>query len=283
MDYIGSCFSLINFGSYDDDDDDYDYYASSNMLLDALRWNMLNIIRVELFLNCYNLWQIFVNSPKGELSKPRGQFAIVSLIITLMAQFTVQFNFGWLLTIYAIYLTIGLGHWLYKRVYFYHRRFDLLGITQTLRTYDNPTGYTNNQPAGLPNHNTNTLKPNKHNNHHHNPDTGSLSSASSSSSSGAPSTTTPMNNTNESHNTNSLQRQRVNAYRNFQSVLTEPRYNHREYALSLAHLSDVSKLVADKDVFDEMHFQILATRRDVVNIILRTLLFSASTLLAYLR
>lgn len=232
--------------------------------MDALRWNMLNIIRVELFINCYTIWRIFV---KGEISSSRGQYAIVSLIITLAAQFTVQFNFAWLLTVYATYLAVGLGYWLHRRVYFYHRRFDLLGITQTLRQYDCNVGagVGGGSIGGGSNHNNghaNTLKPNKH--------TGSDSSSSNS----ATSTSNP--------EYNSLQRQRVSAYRNFQSVLTEPRYNHKEFALSLAHLSDVSKLVADKDVFDEMHFQILATRRDVVNIILRATLLTASLALSYL-
>lgn len=245
---------------------------------------MLNIIRVELFFNCYNLWQIFVSSPKGELSSPRGQYAIISLLISLLAQFSVQFNFGWLLTIYAVYLSIGMGYWLHRRVYFYHRRFDLLGITQTLRQFDTNPIYNH---GGLQNnHTTNTLKPNKHQNNHHNQagaNQGESGSSSSSTSTSASSTTMAGTAMNNPEHTNSLQRQRVNAYRNFQSVLTEPRYNHREYALSLAHLADVSKLVADKDVFDEMHFQILATRRDVLNIILRAILISFSTLLAYLR
>lgn len=87
------------------------------------------------------------------------------------------------------------------------------------------------------------------------------------------------NNNNE--NTNSLQRQRLTAYRDFQSVLNEPRRNPKEFALSLAHLSQVSKLAASDDVFDEMHFQILATRRDVVNMCLRFVLIVAVTVLAY--
>lgn len=281
MDYIVGSYEYFRGQEEEQNEED-----NNNMIVDALRWNMLNIIRVELVFNCYTLWRIFAGSPKGEgLSSARGHYAIVSLLITLMAQFSFQFNFGWLLTVYAIYLAIGMCSWLHKRVYFYHRRQDLLGITQTLRQIDVPTTvpYTNGLHGG--NHHTNTLKPGKHN-QHANSESGSSSSTTSSTSSTTTTSSSTMisaMNNPDHHQTNSLQRQRVSAYRNFQSVLTEPRYNHREYAMSLAHLSDVSKLVAGKDVFDEMHFQILATRRDVVNMILRAILFSASTLLAYLR
>ena len=80
-----------------------------------------------------------------------------------------------------------------------------------------------------------------------------------------------------------MQRQRQISYRDFQSVLNEPRRTPREFAVSLAHLAHVAKLVADDDVFDEMHFQILATRRDVVNMMLRVIVFLAANLFAYVR
>lgn len=221
------------------------------MLVDALRWNMLNVIRVELFFNCYRIWNIFVS---GSLQSPRGQYAIVSLLITLLAQLAAQFNLSWLLTVYACYLTVGMLVWARRRVYFYHRRLDSFGVNQTINHFDAAKQISSsNGGAG----DSATLgKPDKH---------------------------AGKNGTHNSENTNSLHRQRVSAYRDFKSLLTEPRHNHKEYAISLAHLSNVSKLVADKDVFDEMHFQVLATRRDVVNIILRAVLLSGATLLAYFR
>lgn len=233
-----------------------------NMLLDALRWNMLNVIRVELFFNCYKLWDIFLHS---SFKSPRGQYAIASAIITLIAQFTVQFHLNWLLTIYATYLAVGLGVWIYHRVYFYHRRLNPDGVNQTIHHFDASRIAASNASD----HGMGTLKKGISSSN------GGGSSASSSSSANG-------------DNTNSLQRQRASAYHDFrrtnlQSLLSEPRQNHREFALSLTHLSHISKLVADKDVFDEMHFQVLATRRDVVNILLRAILFLASTLLAYLR
>jgi len=236
----------------------------STMLLDALRWNMLNVVRVELFFNCYRIWTIFVNS---SLQSPRGQYAIVSLLITLLAQFAIQFNFSWLLSIYTIYLAVGMATWLHRRVYFYHRRLDSIGVNQTINSFDLAKSHASHSSNGTTS--GGTLKHSDKHGAGNNP-SGSSSSSSTSTSS-------------HSENTNSLQRQRAIAYRDFQSILSEPRQNHREFAVSLAHLSHISKLVADKDIFDEMHFQILATRRDVVNIILRLLLVSAATMLAYFR
>lgn len=231
-----------------------------NMLLDALRWNILNVLRVELFFNCYRIWHIFVNS---SLQSSRGQYAIISLIITLIAQFAAQFNFSWLLSIYSVYLAVGMGIWLHRRVYFYHRRLDTHVVTDMVTNFDSlksssvPTnGHSSGGSNGVGVSNTGTLKGDKH---------------------------AKQSTHNYSEHTNSLQRQRALAYRDFQSVLSEPRQNHREFALSLAHLSNLAKLVADKDVFDEMHFQVLATRRDVVNMILRLLLLTVSTMLAYFR
>lgn len=237
-----------------------------NMLLGALSWNVLNVIRVELFYNCYRIWDIFRTS---SLQSPRGQHAIVSLFITFLAHLAVQFNLGWLLYLYIIYLATGMTVWLHRRVYFYHRRLDSLGVNQTIHHFDQAKTSALAAAANFSNghsHSTGTLK--------HSDKQG----GSSSSSSGSSSTSSTTN-----ENTNSLQRQRATAYRDFQSVLNEPRRSHREFALSLAHLSHVSKLVADKDVFDEMHFQILATRRDVVNLILRSVLLTSSMTLAYFR
>lgn len=238
---------------------------SANMLVDAVRWNILNVIRLEFFFNCYKIWNIFINS---SLQSPRGQYALVTLLISLLAHFAIQFNFSWLLSIYIIYLAVGIGVWLGKRVYFYHRRLDSMGVNQTIHTFDlsRASNYSNGG------HSTGTLKASGGSGDKH-ANNGS-SSASSASSSAASSTT-------NSENTNSLQRQRASAYRDFQSILNEPRNSPRAYAVSLAHLSNVSKLVAHKDVFDEMHFQILATRRDVTNIILRVVLLSASLFLVY--
>lgn len=229
------------------------------MLMDAIRWNMLNVIRVELFFNCYRIWNIFI---KASLQSPRGQYAIVSLLITILAHLAVQFNFGLLLTLYSVYLITGMGVWLHRRVYFYHRRLDSVGVNLTIDNFNAAKSSVLHHNGGIGGGNSNggTLKHDKHS---------SSQSSSSSSSVSAGS------------DTNSLQRQRALAYRDFQSVLNEPRRNHREFAMSLAHLSHASKLVADKDVFDEMHFQVLATRRDVVNIILRSALLAAATLLAY--
>lgn len=234
------------------------------MLLDALRWNMLNVIRVELFFNFYKLWDVFLHS---SFKSPRSQCAIASFVISFLAQFTLQFNLSWFLTIYSLYLLVGVCVWMYRRVYFYHRRLDSVGVNQAINHFD-----SNKQIAATANgHHTEsayaTLKK-------------SLGSSSSSnqqyqsSNSGSPSSS--------ADHTNSLQRQRVSSYRDFKSLLTEPRHNHREFALSLTHLSLFAKLIADEDVFDEMHFQILATRRDVVNILLRAVLIVASSLLVYM-
>lgn len=236
-----------------------------NMLADALRWNMVNVIRVELFFNCYRIWNIFVSS---SLQSPRGQYAIVSLVITLLAQLATQFNLSWLLTIYAIYLLIGMVVWIKRRVYFYHRPLNPLEVNETIYNYDLARRTSSSSSGGNGNGNngngnngsgdkgsTGTLgKSDKYNNHHNNY---------------------------ISENTNTLQRQRALAYREFKNRLAEPRHNHKEYAISLAHLSNVAKLVADKDVFDEMHFQMVATRRDVVNMIIRTVLIIIATILAY--
>lgn len=242
---------------------------NENMLLDALRWNMLNVIRVELFFDLWSIWDIFI---KSSLQSPMGQRAIMATVITLIAQFAAQFNIGWLLSIYAMYLSVGLSAWLYRRVYFYHRRLDSFGVNQTIHNFDTAkaTGQHYNNPAtnsgggggGASNSNS------KHDKH------GDKNGAQSSSSSAASSV---------SEHTNSLQRQRVCAYRNFQSVLRDPRQTYREFALSMVHLSHLSKLIADEDVFDEMHFQILATRRDVVNLVIRLLLLFAANTLAYFR
>jgi hypothetical protein len=242
--------------------------AQVKMLLDAIRWNMLNIIRVELFFNCYKLWDIFVHS---SLKSPKGQYAIASFAITFLAQFTVQFDLSWLLSLYAIYLLVGVCVWIYRRVYFYHRRLDSIGINQTINHFE-----TNKQAAVASS--TTTTATNGH------PDSNNYATLKKSSSSNqqtnvSPPVTPPLTN----DHTNSLQRQRASAYRDFRSLLTEPRRNHREFAMSLVHLSNVSKLVGNKDVFDEIHFQLLATRRDVVNILLRAVLIVASSLLAYMR
>lgn len=238
-----------------------------NMLMDALRWNMLNVLRVELFFNCYKLWEIFIHS---SIKSPRGQYAIASFVITFLAQFTVQFNLSWLLTIYSIYLLVGMCNWIYRRVYFYHRRLDSLGMNQTINHFDASRAALNGVAAnGHTDTNYATLKKSSSNQQQQTNGSSSHSSASS--------TASLCND-----HTNSLQRQRVAAYRDFSSLLAEPRHNHRQFALSLVHLSNLSKLVASKDVFDEMHFQILATRRDVVNILLRAVLIVASSILAYM-
>lgn len=229
------------------------------MLLDALRWNMLNVIRVELFFNCYRIWNIFLAS---SLHSPSGQYAIVSLLISLVAQLAVQFDLGWLMSIYGIYLSVGVCVWLHRRVYFYHRKLDSVGVNQTIHHFDAAKAQS----------------------HHAN---GTLSRSDKSSASGggssSSSSSSALSATSQDGNTNSLQRQRASAYRDFQTLLVEPRRNHREFALSLAHLSNIAKLVADKDVFDEMHFQILATRRDVINLLLRTILLTAVIVLDRLR
>lgn len=227
-----------------------------NMLLDALRWNMLNVIRVELFFNCYRIWNIFA---KSSLQSQTGQYAVISLLITLVAQIAAQFNFSWLMFIYSIYLLTGMVVWVYRRVWFYHRRRSPEDVNHTINTtrYNTIINSNNGNRHGDKNHD-------KQNSNGHPSSSASISS-------------------NESEYTNSLQRQRQTAYKDFQKILTEPRYNHREFAISLTHLSQTSKLVADKDTFDELHFQILATRRDVINMILRSLLLVASVLLAYFR
>lgn len=247
------------------------YQTYFNMLMDALRWNILNVIRVELFFDCYKLWDIFIHS---SIKSPRGQYAIASFVITFLAQFTVQFEFSWLLNIYAIYLLVGVCVWVHRRVYFYHRRLDSLGINQTINHFDaNKQAALSAAPNGQQYTDNYATLHKKSSGKDHKDQQSNGSSSSASSTSGA---------TTGDH-TNSLQRQRASAYRDFRSLLTEPRRNHREFALSLSHLSNISKLVADKDVFDEMHFQILATRRDVVNILLRAILIAASSLLAYMR
>lgn len=226
----------------------------SKMLLDALRWNMLNVIRVELFFNCYKIWNIFITS---SIQSPQGQHAIVSLLISLLAQFSVQFDLGWLMNVYGIYLSIGTFVWLHRRVYFYHRRLDSLGVDRTILQFD-----TDKAKSSLSNVTNGTLPRSDKN---------------------APTTTTTNGGSLPEGHTNSLQRQRDLAYRDFRSVLSKPARTPKEFALSTNHLSHVAGLVGDKDVFDEMHFQILATRCDVVNLLLRAILLTAITILAYLR
>lgn len=230
---------------------------SSNMLLDFLTWNVLNVIRVELFFNLHRIGKIFMTS---SIKSPRGQYAVVSLLVTVMAHIAVMFNFSWLLTIYTIYLATGMIVWLHRRVYFYHRRLDSVGVNQTITHFDSAKSASSASSSS--NGTTNGSLTMKSTDKHHNSNGGISSSA---------------------EYTNSLQRQRAVAYRDFQNVLSEPRYNPREYALSLAHFAHTSKLMADKDVFDEMHFQILATRRDVINMTIRAALLSATTLLAYFK
>lgn len=256
------------------------------MILDALRWNMLNLIRVELFFDCYNIWDVFVHS---SLKSPTGQYAIASLLITLFAQLTVQFNLTWFMSIYTIYLAVGLCAWIHRRVWFYHRKLDrnqvkeLLGKMQQLRPVSTSTdvgqyGVSFNTAGDSISNNGNggsTLKHSKHHKDHHSKDAilNGLASSSSSSASSASSSAS-----NSSDNTNSLQRQRYSAYQSF--PLNEPRRTHKEFALSLAHLSNIAKLLSSDDTYDEMHFQLLTTRRDVINIVLRFLLLAAGTLLA---
>lgn len=244
------------------------------MLIDAVRWNMLNVIRVEFFFDCYRLWNIIINS---SIQSQRGQYAIVSLVITLIAHLSVQFNFTWILTVYSAYLALGAAIWLHRRVYFYHRRRDTTSINTDINAVDNIAAVTNiiNLKHS---HNTGTLR---HDKNSHSNQAASSSSSSSASSSASATPTNSCNGLSHNENTNSLQRQRAMAYRDFQRTLNEPRLNPRVFALSLSHLSQISKLVADEGVFDEMHFQILATRRDVVNVVLRFLIICAGTILSY--
>lgn len=234
------------------------------MFSDALRWNMLNLVRVELFFNCYKLWDIFVHS---SLKSPIGHYAIASFVITFFAQLTIQFNLTWFMSIYTIYLAVGVCSWIYRRVWFYHRKLNRQQVFGLLRQMEiqqadgigaHQSGEPSDTMAGSGK--TATLKPSK--SHHQSGTTASSSSSNSSS----------------SDNTNSLQRQRCAAYQSF--LLTQPRLTHKEFALSLAHLSHIAKLAASEEVYDEMHFQLLTTRRDVVNIILRLILLAVGTLLA---
>lgn len=258
------------------------------MLIDAIRWNTLNVIRVELFFDVYRLWNIIINS---SIQSQRGQYAIVSLLITLVAHLSVQFNLTWLLSVYSVYLAIGATIWIHRRVYFYHRSRDNLSINNDLSNNQlklvAPT-LINNSKSNNGNHNTATLRhssdKNTHSTSNNNQHQQQPTTTCSTSSNGL--SNLIANNQNHvagdcSEHTNSLQRQRALAYRDFQRTLSEPRFNPRVFALSLSHLSEIAKLVADEDAFDEMHFQILATRRDVVNIILRLFLICAATLLSY--
>ena len=151
----------------------------------------------------------------------------------------------------------------------------MLRVMETQR--DDPKGANGNSfspsdlQAAVGGGSTGTLKQSK------NQSNGSSNAGSSSSTSSAASSAAATANSN---NTNSLQRQRCSAYQNF--LLTEPRRNHREFALSLVHLSNIAKLSTSEEVYDEMHFQLLTTRRDVVNILLRLILLAVGTLMAYL-
>lgn len=231
-----------------------------------MRWNMLNVIRVELILNIYKVY--LVSFPGlTPLQSPRGQFAVLSLLITVLAHLSVQFNFSWFLNIYAIYLTVGVGTWLYKRVYYYHRSVDPIGVNLAIRQFDASKSASNHQIS------SGTLSK---------ADLKAAAAANNGTSSSSASLVgaNNQNGLGGSLDTNSLQRQRSVVYRDFQSVISRPRYNAREFALSLAHLSHVCKCLANEDVFDEMHFQILATRRDVYNVLLRSAMIATSTVLA---
>lgn len=252
------------------------------MLIDGIRWNMLNILRVELALDCYRLWKVIISS---SIQSQRGQYAIIQLLITLFAHLSVQFNFNWLLTVYSAYLSLGVLIWLHKRVYFYHRKRDTQSVKSDLVGYESHQNQllnvqskaNNNQSSNfgtLAKHNSNSDKGGDKNGHSSgNTGSGSCSSSLSSNSNGS-------NSIIVNEKTNSLQRQRLLAYKDFQKTLNEPRLNPKMFALSLTHLANISKLAADDDAFDEMHFQILATRRDVINILLRTLLIVAGTILS---
>lgn len=272
----------------DDTNYHYQYYyypqdapQEDNMLMDAIRWNMLNVVRVEMLLNAWKIWKIFRTS---SLQSTHGQYAIASLVITVLAQLTIQFNVGLLLTLYSIYLGVGMFVWLHRRVYFYHRRLDASGVLAAIQHFDTTSSKTiNTSLAAAHAAALGTLKHSKNSSNGTSSSAASTSQASSSTSGASTTTTTTNALGNGFESTNSLQRQRVSAYRDFQRVLSEPRRNHKEFALSLSHLSHLAKLVADKDVMDEMHFQILATRRDVVNILLRFVLVCAATFLANLR
>lgn len=224
------------------------------MFFDILRSAMLNVIVVELAINIFRHYDIFLNS---SFKSPRGQHAIATTIIGFLALLAVHFTWKWLLVVYAIYLSIGLVAWIYRRVYFYHRRLDSLSVNQAINHFDSIRQFPGNGDHG-----TGTLK-------HSNKNNGGTHSSASSNGDGY------STNGAEQH-TNSLQRQRALAYKEFRLVLNEPRYNPREFALSLAHLSNISRLAVFDEVFDEMHFQILATRRDVANIILRFALLSSA-------
>lgn len=241
------------------------------MLIDFMRWNLLNIIRVELILNLYKVYKVSIPS-RAPLQSPQGQYAVLSLIITLLAHLSVQFNFSWFQSIYAIYLLIGISVWLHKRVYFYHRSLDPIGVNMTIRQFDAAKSGSNHHPV------TNGTLSKADLKHHSSGNNGTAASSSSSTASNNQNGVSHL--TGAGSDTNSLQRQRSVVYRDFQSVISKPRYNHREFALSLAHLSQVCKWLANEDLFDEMHFQILATRRDVYNIILRSVMITTSTLLA---
>lgn len=246
----------------------------NNMIMDALRWNMLNLIRVELFFNSYRIWEMFINS---SLQSPQGQYKIVTLIISLLSHLAFQFNLTWLLTLYSIYLAVGACVWVQRRVYFYHRKLDTTGLFTTLNHLNESqngsratvsSASSSSSSSSTCANATGTLKPDKHHNKNSAIDQGN---------------NVVSNQANHHENTNSLQRQRTLAYRDFQGILNEPRRNHREFMLSLVHLSHISKMVAGQDVFDEMHFQILATRQDVINMGLRIVLFVASNILIYLK
>ena len=253
------------------------------MLLDALAWNMLNIVRVELALNCYKLYDVFLHS---SFKSPRGQYALASFAITILAMLTIQFNFSWLLTIYATYLSVGVVTWLYRRVYFYHRKLDSFGVNQTINHFDaNKISSSAALLASAATHHDNNThatsnKSHKANGGGANGDSNHKASNSASSSSSSSSSAQQLS---SSDNTNSLQRQRASAYRDFRSLLSEPRQTHKEFSLSLVHLSSLCHLFVSKDVFDEMHFQILATRRDVLNVMLRAALILGASILAYMR
>lgn len=232
------------------------------MIFEFFRWNMHNVFFCELILESCNFYSIY---KQKALQSPRGHDSVMSLVITFTALLATYFNFSWLLSLYSFYLALGIAYWCYNRFYFYSRRTNSIEVAKYINEYDyTKVNYDKrvasssgdiDGPGSMA-----TLKPDKHSN--------------------------GINNLQAmgTNYTNSLTRQRVNSYKQLQRLIVkEPRIGSKHLALSLNHLSNLPKWMANEDVFDEMHIQVLATRRDVLNILLRTLLLCISLFLIYFR
>lgn len=225
------------------------------MVTEFLRWNIFNVFVFALMFDAYEVWISYKNA---SLQTIHGQEAIVSLVITWFALFAAYFNLSWLLTMYSIYLTIGLVYWCYQRFYFYKREVNMYEVDKLIKDHDWPGQIQTNI--------------NSNNGHQLNNEYNNQLAAGSSNTLQRHDKLPPVP-TSLPTTYSSLQRQRVSSYKQHLK-LEKPRKNHKQYLLSLGHLSNITAKLAKADSFYELHIQALASKRDVYNVVLRSSLLA---------